>query len=159
MTGASTGTAARSEGNFKRIGWGVNPGSRQPRRRPFRSHIHTSTSPPTTVSMHEQVRKTHSVSNGSMRQVLTLYSSVWEPRFKKIDSGTQEGHPGSSGVVFGATADLSGRVPRIGPTWLIERHEWVSRLLADPKRLWCRYLIGNSLFLHRIYRQRRRANT
>ena len=61
---------------------------------------------------------------------------------------------------LGATADfISGRVPRIGPTWLIERHEWVSRLLADPKRLWRRYLIGNSLFLHRVYRQRRRANT
>ena len=60
---------------------------------------------------------------------------------------------------LGATADfISGRVPRVGPVWLIERHEWLSRLLADPKRLWRRYLIGNGLFLYRVRRQRRQTN-
>ena len=59
---------------------------------------------------------------------------------------------------LGATADfISGRVPRVGPAWLVDRHEWVSRLLADPKRLWRRYLIGNSLFLYRVTHQRRRS--
>jgi N-acetylglucosaminyldiphosphoundecaprenol N-acetyl-beta-D-mannosaminyltransferase len=58
---------------------------------------------------------------------------------------------------LGATADfVSGRVKRVGPQWLIENHEWASRLLADPGRLWKRYLIGNALFLARVAAQRRR---
>ncbi len=56
---------------------------------------------------------------------------------------------------LGATADfVSGRVPRPGPRWLVERHEWLSRLVADPKRLWRRYLLGNTVFLARVARQR-----
>jgi len=52
--------------------------------------------------------------------------------------------------VLGATADfVSGKVPR-GPAWLYERHEWLARLIAEPQRLWRRYLIGNSLFLGRV---------
>jgi UDP-N-acetyl-D-mannosaminuronic acid transferase (WecB/TagA/CpsF family) len=31
--------------------------------------------------------------------------------------------------------------------------EWVYRLYREPRRLWRRYLIGNFLFLGRIYRQ------
>ena len=58
---------------------------------------------------------------------------------------------------LGATADfISGRVKRMGPKWLIEHHEWASRLLADPGRLWKRYLVGNALFLVRVTAQRRR---
>jgi N-acetylglucosaminyldiphosphoundecaprenol N-acetyl-beta-D-mannosaminyltransferase len=32
--------------------------------------------------------------------------------------------------------------------------EWLSRLLAEPRRLWRRYIIGNPLFLWRILKQR-----
>ena len=65
---------------------------------------------------------------------------------------------------LGATADfISGQVPRVGPPWLIARHEWLSRLLADPRRLWQRYLIGNTTFLARSaahgVRRRLRAAT
>lgn len=52
---------------------------------------------------------------------------------------------------LGATADfLSGRVSR-GPT-LLHQHgaEWLARLLVDPRRLWRRYLIGNTRYLARI---------
>ncbi|MFT4976976.1 MAG: N-acetylglucosaminyldiphosphoundecaprenol N-acetyl-beta-D-mannosaminyltransferase [Myxococcota bacterium] len=56
---------------------------------------------------------------------------------------------------LGATADfISGKVDRPGPAWLVENHEWLSRLLADPRRLWQRYLLGNALFMARIARQR-----
>mgnify|MGYP001243532328 CR=1 FL=1 len=58
---------------------------------------------------------------------------------------------------LGATADfVSGRVQRKGPDWLVDNHEWLSRLLADPRRLWQRYLLGNSLFLARIAKERLR---
>lgn len=57
----------------------------------------------------------------------------------------------------GATADfVSGRVSR-GPRALYTRHEWLARLLVDPRRLWRRYLVGNPLFLARIAAQRRRG--
>ena len=56
---------------------------------------------------------------------------------------------------LGATADfVSGKVDRPGPDWLVDNHEWLSRLIADPKRMWRRYLLGNAAFLARIARQR-----
>ena len=61
---------------------------------------------------------------------------------------------------LGATADfISGQVARVGPAWLVDNHEWLSRLLADPRRLWRRYLIGNSTFLARIGAARLRARS
>jgi len=55
----------------------------------------------------------------------------------------------------GATADyVAGQKSRPGPQWLIDRHEWISRLIDDPIRLWRRYLIGNPLFLARVLRSR-----
>ena len=56
--------------------------------------------------------------------------------------------------VLGATHDfVAGKVPR-GPDWLHRDHEWLARLLTDPRRLWKRYLVGNALFAARIVRQR-----
>jgi N-acetylglucosaminyldiphosphoundecaprenol N-acetyl-beta-D-mannosaminyltransferase len=46
---------------------------------------------------------------------------------------------------------LSGAVPR-GPRWLTDHgFEWLSRLVSEPRRLWKRYLIGNPLFIWRIF--------
>ena len=55
----------------------------------------------------------------------------------------------------GAVFDyVSGRLRR-GPRLLRENgFEWLARLLAEPRRLWRRYLIGNPLFLLRVLRQR-----
>lgn len=58
--------------------------------------------------------------------------------------------------VTGATADfVSGKVSR-GPAWLHDRQEWLARLLVDPTRLWRRYLVGNTVFLGRVLRERAR---
>lgn len=58
--------------------------------------------------------------------------------------------------VTGATADfVSGHVSR-GPRWLHDRQEWLARLLVDPKRLWRRYLVGNTVFLARVFVTRAR---
>jgi N-acetylglucosaminyldiphosphoundecaprenol N-acetyl-beta-D-mannosaminyltransferase len=55
----------------------------------------------------------------------------------------------------GAVFDyVSGRLGR-GPSLLIRNgFEWLARLLAEPRRLWRRYLVGNPLFLLRVLRQR-----
>lgn len=47
----------------------------------------------------------------------------------------------------------SGRIPR-APVWMREMGlEWVWRLLQEPGRMWKRYIIGNPLFLYRIWQQ------
>jgi N-acetylglucosaminyldiphosphoundecaprenol N-acetyl-beta-D-mannosaminyltransferase len=55
----------------------------------------------------------------------------------------------------GAVFDyVSGRLDR-GPRLLTRNgFEWLARLLAEPRRLWRRYLVGNPLFLSRVLRQR-----
>lgn len=51
----------------------------------------------------------------------------------------------------------SGRIPR-APVWMREIGlEWVWRLLQEPGRMWRRYLIGNPLFLYRVWKQARRS--
>ncbi len=55
---------------------------------------------------------------------------------------------------LGATADfVSGKVSR-GPAFLHQRHEWLARLLVDPRRLWKRYLLGNSEVMARMLFER-----
>jgi N-acetylglucosaminyldiphosphoundecaprenol N-acetyl-beta-D-mannosaminyltransferase len=47
----------------------------------------------------------------------------------------------------------SGRIPR-APLWLREIGlEWIWRLAQEPGRMWRRYLLGNPLFLYRVWRQ------
>jgi N-acetylglucosaminyldiphosphoundecaprenol N-acetyl-beta-D-mannosaminyltransferase len=47
----------------------------------------------------------------------------------------------------------SGRFPR-APIWMREiGMEWAWRLLQEPSRMWRRYLIGNPLFLYRVWLQ------
>jgi len=54
------------------------------------------------------------------------------------------------GGLFDFWAERFGRAP----LWLRKLgHEWIWRLLQDPKSKACRYLIGNPLFLWRAFRQ------
>jgi N-acetylglucosaminyldiphosphoundecaprenol N-acetyl-beta-D-mannosaminyltransferase len=47
----------------------------------------------------------------------------------------------------------SGRIAR-APAWMREMGlEWVYRLMQEPGRMWRRYVIGNPLFLYRVWRQ------
>lgn len=47
----------------------------------------------------------------------------------------------------------SGSIPR-APLWLREIGlEWVWRLMQEPGRMWKRYLIGNPLYLYRVWRE------
>lgn len=56
---------------------------------------------------------------------------------------------------LGATFDYYAGEQARGPEWLRRAgHEWAARLLADPTRLWKRYVIGNPRFLWRAWRNR-----
>jgi N-acetylglucosaminyldiphosphoundecaprenol N-acetyl-beta-D-mannosaminyltransferase len=55
--------------------------------------------------------------------------------------------------VGGSFDHLSGRKPR-APHWMQRAGlEWLHRLLREPRRLWRRYLIGNTQFLRLVIRQ------
>jgi N-acetylglucosaminyldiphosphoundecaprenol N-acetyl-beta-D-mannosaminyltransferase len=50
---------------------------------------------------------------------------------------------------------LAGRTPR-APHWIADHGlEWVFRLAVEPRRMWRRYLIGNPVFLRRVWQERR----
>ena len=59
-------------------------------------------------------------------------------------------HCGTIGAVFDFYA---GTVKR-APVWW-QRHglEWLYRLLKEPRRMWKRYIIGNTLFLWNIFKE------
>ena len=60
-------------------------------------------------------------------------------------------------VGVGALLDfLSGNIPR-APKWVRDlRLEWLFRLLNEPSRLWRRYILGNPVFLWRVFMQKLR---
>jgi N-acetylglucosaminyldiphosphoundecaprenol N-acetyl-beta-D-mannosaminyltransferase len=53
----------------------------------------------------------------------------------------------------GAVFDyISGDLKR-APHWMTDHGlEWLGRLIIEPRRLWKRYMIGNPLFLWRVFR-------
>lgn len=52
----------------------------------------------------------------------------------------------------------SGRIPR-APVWMREiGMEWAWRIAQEPGRMWRRYIVGNPLFLYRVWLQRQRAS-
>jgi N-acetylglucosaminyldiphosphoundecaprenol N-acetyl-beta-D-mannosaminyltransferase len=52
---------------------------------------------------------------------------------------------------LGACLDFYVGAVYRGPRWLTDRgFEWLTRFFTEPKRLWERYLIGNSVFFYRV---------
>ena len=56
-------------------------------------------------------------------------------------------HTGTIGAVFDFFA---GTVERAPEWWQRHSLEWLYRLLKEPKRMWKRYIIGNTLFLWNV---------
>lgn len=59
-------------------------------------------------------------------------------------------HCGTIGAVFDFFA---GTVERAPLWWQRHSLEWLYRLLKEPKRMWRRYIIGNTLFLWNIIKE------
>lgn len=54
-------------------------------------------------------------------------------------------------VAVGAAFDFLAGAQRQAPAWMQGWGlEWAYRLAREPRRLWCRYLIGNAVFVHGI---------
>ncbi len=73
--------------------------------------------------------------------------------FKEMDA---QGPVGCIGAVFDFYAGNVNRAPewmqRIG-------FEWLHRLCSEPRRLWRRYLIGNTKFIYKILKEKLNNNT
>ncbi|WP_321518132.1 WecB/TagA/CpsF family glycosyltransferase [uncultured Bacteroides sp.] len=61
-----------------------------------------------------------------------------------------KGHIGTIGAVFDFYA---GTVERAPLWWQENSLEWLYRLIKEPKRMWRRYIIGNTLFLLNISKE------
>ena len=60
------------------------------------------------------------------------------------------------GVIHGvgAAVDTLAGLRKRPPLWMQNIGlEWLGRLLTEPRRLWRRYLFGNSHFIYLIFRQ------
>lgn len=60
-------------------------------------------------------------------------------------------HVGTIGAVFDFYA---GTVKRAPLWWQEHSLEWLYRLLKEPRRMWKRYIIGNTLFIWNIFKER-----
>lgn len=55
----------------------------------------------------------------------------------------------------GAVFDYISGDLRRAPRWMTDHGlEWLGRLVIEPRRLWRRYIVGNPLFLFRVFKQR-----
>ncbi|MEO1146054.1 MAG: WecB/TagA/CpsF family glycosyltransferase [Cyanobacteria bacterium J06638_22] len=55
---------------------------------------------------------------------------------------------------LGACLDFYTGTVRRGPKWLTDNGlEWLSRLLIEPRRLWSRYILGNTRFFLRVFQE------
>lgn len=68
--------------------------------------------------------------------------------WKKLDIDC---HCGTIGAVFDFFA---GTVERAPLWWQEHSLEWLYRLIKEPKRMWRRYIIGNTLFLWNITKEK-----
>ena len=59
-------------------------------------------------------------------------------------------HVGTIGAVFDFFAGTAKRAPQ---WWRDHSLEWLYRLIIEPKRMWRRYIIGNSLFIRNILKE------
>lgn len=60
-------------------------------------------------------------------------------------------HVGTIGAVFDFFASTMQRAPI---WWQEHSLEWLYRLLKEPKRMWRRYIIGNTLFIYNIMKEK-----
>jgi N-acetylglucosaminyldiphosphoundecaprenol N-acetyl-beta-D-mannosaminyltransferase len=57
-------------------------------------------------------------------------------------------------LCVGAAFDFHAGNKRTAPAWMQRRGlEWMFRLCQEPRRLWKRYLVTNTLFLYKLCRQ------
>ena len=88
-------------------------------------------------------------------KVDVLLVALGVPRQEEWISGNLEKLPGCVAIGVGGLLDfVSERIPR-APLWMRKLNlEWCFRLYCEPVRLFKRYIIGNPLFILRVFRNK-----
>ena len=77
---------------------------------------------------------------------IETYSPPYKPEFS----------PEENKAIIDAI-NRAGTVKRAPLEWQKHSLEWLYRLLKEPKRMWKRYIIGNSLFLLNVMKERKKG--
>ncbi len=84
-----------------------------------------------------------------------LYLGMGQPRQERFLERNGDQLNVGLALCVGAVLDYQYGEIRRAPQWFSDRGlEWTFRLIAEPKRLWRRYLIGLPAFFGRVARQR-----
>lgn len=83
-----------------------------------------------------------------------LFLGLGTPKQEKWIFRNKESYEAGISIGVGASFDfVAGTVER-APVWMQKSGlEWLWRLLREPRRLWKRYLIGNTVFIYLILRE------
>ena len=55
----------------------------------------------------------------------------------------------------GGSFDVISGVTKRAPLWMQKNGlEWFYRILQEPKRMWKRYLVGNSKFIYLVFKEK-----
>lgn len=90
-----------------------------------------------------------------------LFVAITSPK-KEIFLNTYKNHLKNLNFIMGVGGSfdvLAGKTKR-APLWMQNAGlEWFYRFIQEPKRMWKRYLIGNSKFISLVFREKRKRKT
>lgn len=122
-------------------------------------HFHLIDTPARLVRDTPEWRETVAAAAKADWQI--LLSCLSFPKQEVFAADVRSARQDKGGVILcvGAAVDfLSGTLPRAPDSWQRFGLEWLHRLLAEPRRLWRRYLVdGPKVFL--IYLRQRRSGS
>lgn len=101
------------------------------------------------------------VSEDSLERIVdsgadVVWVGLGTPKQDVVTQMLAERH-GAAFVAVGAAFDFIAGTKKQAPTWVQDRGlEWGYRLATEPRRLWKRYLVGNSMFVYQNVRKRPR---
>lgn len=99
------------------------------------------------------------VFEGSLERIVdsgadVVWVGLGTPKQDVVTQMLAERH-GAAFVAIGAAFDFIAGTKKQAPTWVQDRGlEWGYRLATEPRRLWKRYLVGNSVFVYQNVRRR-----
>ncbi len=116
-------------------------------------------SPPFRLLSDEEDRKMIDIINGSGAHI--VFTGLGCPK-QEFWMAVHRGKIRAVMIGVGAAFDYHAGTVKRAPLWMQQSGlEWLFRLLSEPKRLWRRYLVTNSLFLTylglELFRKKRRC--
>lgn len=152
---------ARTGGRYRHYLYGGAPGVAEKMADRLRSavpsaHIVGTYSPPFDAQLHDQDAWELERVRGASPDV--VWVGLGHPRQEKWMRLHHQALGGAVTAGVGAAFDFLSGEKKEAPAWIKKAGlQWAHRLFLEPRRLWRRYLIGNSRFLAGLIRERIRV--